>query len=415
MPGSNGHEGYEKSVLSNGVRVITEVMPQVRSLALGFWFNVGSRDEPEGLCGISHFLEHMNFKGTPRRNAAAIVRAIEERGGHLNAFTSKEVTCFHVRAIDSQLARTVDVIADITQNSIYDPEELERERRVILEELKSTEDSPDEWALEQFVRQVFGRHAMGQMIIGRRETISAIGHDQLIGYRTDNYCGNRLVIAASGSLDHKTVVKLVEHALSHKPGSPPKRVKPRNSKSGAVRQDLHSNTQQAHICWGCRSLPFDDPRKYALLTMNTILGGGASSRLFQRIRERNGLAYSVYSFLDSFFDTGMFGVYAGTEPKQAEKALRLIVKTVTELAEKSVPAAELKRTQDQLKGSLMLSLESPSARMHRLARLELHTGGFRPLEEVITQIEAVTSDDIKRLAEDLFMESTTYTTVLWPK
>ncbi len=405
---------YQRHELDSGIRVVTERMPQIRSLALGFWFNTGSRDEPDELSGISHFLEHMNFKGTRKRSAAAIVRQIEGRGGHLNAFTSKEATCYYARVIDSQLAPTLAVIADITRNSLYEPDDLERERKVILEELKNLEDTPDDLVFEQFEAQVFSGHSLGWSVLGQRESLQGIDQEKLIHYRNTHYTGPALVVAAAGNLEHNSLVRLVERHFDYAGDPPRPRTSPDNITAQLYRQDLYTNTQQAHICWGCRAYRYDDPRKYSLLVMNTLLGDGMSSRLFQNIRERHGLAYSVFSFFESYLDTGLFGVYAGTEPRSAKAVLRLIEHEVENLTQKPISNGLLERTKDQLKGNLLLGLESPTNRMYRLARMELYTGEWRSLDDVTACIDAVTVESVQEAACDLLTDKPLFNTILWP-
>ena len=414
MSAVDGKSNYQRTILDNGVRIVTETMPHVRSLATGFWFITGSRDESDDLAGIAHYLEHMNFKGTSRRSAGVIAREIEGRGGHLNAFTSKELTCYYARVVDEQLPRAVDVLADITHHSLYNPDEVEKERKVIIEELKSVEDSPDELIFEHFISHVFDGHPMGRSVLGTRESLSNINHDRLLNYSSERYNGPRVVIAAAGRLNHNRLARMIERRIKRKSSVQQIRTSPEEPEMGYHRLNSHTNTQQAHIIWGCRGLTYNDPRKYDLLVLNTLLGGGMSSRLFQRIRERHGLAYSVYSFLETYLDTGIFGVYAGTEPQQAEKTLALIVKELRELVRRPVSTRELQRTKDQLKGYLMLGLESPNSRMHRLARMEIYYNDWLPIDDVIASIDAVTSDDILAVAGSLFEQQATYTNILFP-
>lgn len=411
---SNKYHGFKRTVLNNGLRVVTEDMPNIRSLAIGLWFDSGSRDEPDELAGIAHFLEHMNFKGTDRRSAAAIARQIEGSGGHLNAFTSKEFTCYHARIVDQQLSRAVDILADITQNSTYKLDDVEKERGVILEELKSVEDTPDELIFEHFIAQLYNRHSMGRSVLGGRASLQTINRDKLINYRSVNYSPARMVVAVAGNIDHNRLVRMIEHRFPNKVTSRPDRVPPVEEAKKDQRQDLYTKTQQAHICWGCRAYPYGDNRKYSLLILNTLLGGGMSSRLFQHIRERHGLAYSVFSFIETYFDTGLFGIYAGTEPDQAERTLRMIRKELRETVRTPVSARTLQRTKDQLKGNLILGLESPGNRMHRLAKMELYASEWLSLDDVVDRIDAVTVEDIQKVVNDLFVERPNYTTLLLP-
>lgn len=404
---------YQKTTLDSGVTIVTEAMPNIRSLAIGFWFDTGSRDEPEELSGIAHFIEHMNFKGTPRRSAASIARQIEGRGGHLNAFTSREYTCYYARIVDEQLAKAVDVLADITQHSLFNQDEIDKERKVILEELKNVEDTPDDLVFEHFFAQIFANHPMGRSVLGNRETLNAIDHDGLSDYRLNQYTGSRAVIAAAGSLDHNRLVRMIERRFNKNIAPDRERIKP-SGNSAPPRQNHRTSTQQAHIIKGYRAFEYNNPEKYTLLVLNTLLGGGMSSRLFQEIREKHGLAYTVYSFLDTHLDTGIFGVYAGTEPKQAEKALKMITKELNRLCRIPVSGKALKRIKDQLKGNLIMGLESPGTRMHRLAKSIIYDADWITLDEIVNLIDNVTSDDIQRIARQLFDRQTSYTTVLLP-
>lgn len=405
---------WQKTVLDNGVRVVTEFIPHVRSLAIGFWFQFGSRDETEKLSGIAHFLEHMNFKGTPRRSAARIASEIEGRGGHLNAFTGKENTCYLARVIDEQTSKAVDVLADITFNSVYDPQEIERERNVILEEMKNIEDTPDEMVFEHFMAQTFGLHSLGRPIIGTRDSLARISRPDLVDYSEQTYRGQRMVVAAAGNLNHNRLVKMIERRCGTANSVPLNRQTHNGSVDKSSRQDLHTSTQQAHVVWGCQGLTYLDDRKYVLFIISTLLGGGMSSRLFQSVRERYGLAYSIYTFLETYSDSGLFGVYAGASPDQAEKALNLIEIEVFKLTRQPVSNRTLKTIKDQLKGNLLLGLESPSSRMHRLGKMEINYGAWVPIEDVIARIEQVTPEDILALAQELFRAQAIQTTILWP-
>jgi len=396
------------------LRIATEFIPHVRSIAIGFWFDTGSRDELEDYSGIAHFLEHMNFKGTARRSAGQIAREIEGRGGILNAFTSKEVTCYHARVVDEQTARAVDVLSDITHNSLFDPKEIDRERGVILEELKNVEDTADDLVFEHFMAQVFPQHPLGRSVLGNKQSLQTIHGENLSDFCTQTYHGKRVVIAAAGRLNHKRLVRMIEKRLGNTLGVDQNRTSPAFPDMKDQRQDLHTATQQAHILWGCRGLSYSDRRKYVLFILSTLLGGGMSSRLFQTVREKHGLAYSVYSFMDNYQDSGLFGIYAGTQPERAEEALELIKKEIHKLIAHPVSARELKRTKDQLKGNIMLGLESPNSRMHRLAKMEILTGSWVPIDDVIARIDEVTSEDIQSIAKELFEEQVLFTTVLWP-
>lgn len=411
-PPTNGV--YRKTELESGVRIVTEAMPHVRSLAIGFWFDTGSRDEPEELAGISHYLEHMNFKGTKDRSSQSIVRQVEGRGGHLNAFTSQENTCFYARVISEHLTNTVDVLADITQNSVYAEGEVDRERGVILEELKNVEDTPDEWVFDHFMQQMFPDHPMGRPVIGTRQALAKIGSKALHDYRARRYNGSRIIVAAAGHLNHDNLIKLLERRLKAESSDGSIRTLPATPESASTKLEVKTTTQQAHLVWGCRSYPYDNPHKYPLMILNTLLGGGASSRLFQNIREKHGLAYSVYSFHSNYSDCGVFGVYAGCEPKHAENTLSLVEKEIRQLTKAPISKRELTHYRDQLKGSLLLGLESPSSCMHRLAKMEMNTGKWYSVDEVVKQIDAVTPEQIHEVALELFEKQACYTTLLLP-
>lgn len=389
-------------------------MPQVRSLAIGVWFDTGSRDEPAELSGISHFLEHMNFKGTERRSAVKIARDIEGRGGSLNAFTSKEVTCFFARVVDEQLSRALDVLCDISLHSTFEQEEIDRERGVILEELKQVEDTPDDLVFEHFWQMMYEGHPLGTSVLGSRESLAGINRNELIDYRARHYNGSRVVIAAAGNLDHKRFVKMVERRFRIDSVEVPSRNRPELPEMGNFRTDHHTTAQQAHLIWGCRGFEYNDTRKYPLFVLNTLLGGGMSSRLFQNIREKRGLAYSVYSFFNSYLDSGLFGVYAGTDPSNTEQVLKLIKADLKKVVRKPLAPRELERIKDQLKGGLLLGLESSGSRMHRLAKMELYSNDYKSLDDVIERINSVTSEEIQSVAEDLFSKQATFTTVLLP-
>jgi len=406
--------GYQRTVLDNGVRIVTDHIPHVRSVSIGFWFDTGSRDEPPELAGIAHFLEHMNFKGTKLRSAARIAREIEGKGGNLNAFTSKEVTCYHAHVTDDHLVTAIDLLADITGHSVFDQREIDLERNVILEELKSVEDTPDELVFEYFVNQVFDPHSLSRPILGTRQTITAIQQENLKPYIDEYYGGSGLVVAAAGYLHHARIVRLLSKKLSTKSFEIQVRTPPQQNGSGFSRKDFHTVTQQTHIALGCQGLAYSDSQKFALLTLVTLLGGGMSSRLFQQIREKHGLAYTVYAFMESYHDTGLFGIYAGTSPEKADKTLKLIKKEMHTLTHNPVSARELNRTKDQLKGNIKLGLESPSNRMHRLAKMELFTHDWTSVDDIIARIDAVTAEDIINVANRMFVDQDTCATFLMP-
>lgn len=404
---------YEKTVLPGGLRIITERIPHVRSVSLGVWVQTGTRDETPEENGISHFIEHMMFKGTRRRKASDIAESLEAVGGHLNAFTGKELTCYYAHVIDEHLPLAIDVLADMLTESVIDNEEIVKEKSVIIEEINSVEDTPEDWIQDLFLRDIFPEHALGFSTLGTREVISTLTRDQLFAYSHRHYSQNRLLIAAAGNVDHAHLVSLIGDRFGALSVNGARIIVAPSEKQipSSVKEDECSQT---HICIGTRAMCFNDPRKFAFLVLNTLLGGGMSSRLFQLIREQHGLAYSVFSFHDFLCDTGVFGVYLGTDPDRAEKATALLRQELQRLREQPIPAAELERTINQLKGNLMLGLESTSSRMSRLAKMELYLGEYVTLDEVCESIENVTSEQIQQLALELFAEEQLTSTIIRP-
>ncbi len=405
---------YRKTVLSNGVRVVTEEIPFVRSVSVGLWVDSGSRDEKEGLNGISHFLEHMVFKGTERRSIADIARSLESVGGYLNAFTGKEHTCYYARALDEHLPLALDVTTDLLLHATFPAKELEKEKGVVIEELRNAEDDPDDLIHDITEKEVFGRHPLAMPVIGTERSVRAFRRADLVEHRQRFYTPDRLVVAAAGRLKHDALVELVERALgSLKPSRARRsRIKPQRQRGNEVR--LAKPIQQAHLCLGTVGFSVHQRERFPMLVMNTLLGDGMSSRLFQSIRERRGYAYSVYSYANTMTDTGTFGVYAGLDAKNIENVRTLVWNEFKTLRTRPVSAAELRRTKDQLKGSMMLNLESIPNRMMRLGGSELSLGRLPSLDTVLDSIEAVTSADILRVAETLFLPERFATVILEP-
>ncbi len=393
---------FEKTITDSGVRVITERFDNVRSVAVGLWFMAGSRDETPEQGGISHFLEHMMFKGTKKRSPLQIAREIEQVGGHLNAFTSKEVTAYYAHLLDERLPLAVDVLTDIASHSRFAEKEIEREKGVVLEEISGAEDAPDDVVHEDFSTLLFPEHSLGRPILGLRETVSAITRETLSAYWRERYSSDRCIVAAAGRVDHDKLVRMVEKRMELPSDSAPLRPTFDQRKPNTERHTRRKDIVQTHFCIGMRGYPFNDDRRFPFFLLNTVLGSGMSSRLFQRVRERNGLAYTIYSFHEAYADSGLFGVYAGAEDKQAAKAEKLIRKEMQKLVDKPLTKAELKRTKTQLKGALVLGLENVSTRMSRLARNEIFLGEFITLDDLIQRIEAVTTEQIQETARELF-------------
>ncbi len=406
---------YHKTVLPNGLCIVSEAIPYVRSISIGVWINVGSRDESESNNGISHFLEHMVFKGTERFTAPQIARSLERLGGYLNAFTTKEHTCYYARILDDHLRQAVDVLSDLVQNPKVPGSELEKEKGVILEELKNIEDDPDDLIHDYFDHNIFQKHPLGFPIIGRAETVKSFSRDDLFGYIHHHYVPERMVVSAAGNVDHDALVDLVGKCF-HKAKNSGSHIRrstgPRHSRP---RKDLFEKPiTQAHICLGTIGYGVKNRQRFTLLTLNTLLGEGMSSRLFQNIRERYGFAYSVYSFANLLSDTGNVGVYISTDTKNVDRSIELIYRELQKLRETPVSRAELARTKAQLKGSIMIGLESMSNRMMRLGSGEFYFNRCISLDEVLSSIDAVRIEDIQSVADKLFQFDLFSTVIITP-
>jgi predicted Zn-dependent peptidase len=392
----------KKSITKQGVRVLTEKMDGARSVAVGIWFKTGARDETEKEGGISHFLEHMMFKGTKKRTPLRIAREIEQVGGYLNAFTSKEITAYYAHLLDEHLPLAVDTLSDMMSYSNFANKMVERERGVILEEISSYEDTPDDVVHEDYVKLVFGDHPLGRPVLGTRDSVSSFTHDDLVRYWSTHYTPSRAVVVAAGNVDHDKLVKLIEKKLDIPTENEVKRTFTLPEKLESYKNTRRKEIVQAHLCLGAPGLSYSDHRRYSFFVMNTVLGAGMSSRLFQRVREKNGLAYSIYSFNESYNDTGLFGIYAGLEEKQVNKAEKMIKEELRKIIEIPLSKTELKRSKDQLKGGLILGLENVSARMNRLARMEIYLDRYHPLDELLTGIDSVTTEGIQEVANVIF-------------
>jgi len=402
-----------KTALQNGVRIVTQKMPYARSVSMGVWVNVGARDEAVLESGLSHFIEHMIFKGTQKRSAFQIAKEFDAIGGQTNAFTTMENTCYYARVIDSQTETMVDILSDIFVNSVFDPVEIDKERPVILQEIGMVEDSPDEFIHMLSGHNFWGENPLGRSILGTPENIARFDESTIKNFFLRLYQPDRIVISAAGNLDHNRLVKLVApvfETIQPRDGFP-QRITPR----GCSVVDLnHRNLEQLHICLSCRGLSITDPRRYASSLLNTILGGNMSSRLFQEIRERRGLAYSVYSFISSHVDTGMFGFYVGVHPRQARETTRLVLNEIDRIKNEPVDSRELKDAVEYTKGSLLLATESADNQMVRNAQNEIHFGEDIALDTIIEKIEAVTADQILDLANELFNRNQMTLTLLGP-
>ncbi|PQP35386.1 peptidase M16 [Desulfobacteraceae bacterium SEEP-SAG9] len=402
-----------KTILKNGVRILTKAMAHVRSVSMGVWVNVGARDEAVSESGLSHFIEHMIFKGTRKRTAFQIAKEFDAIGGQTNAFTTMETTCYHARIMDAHLETMVDILSDIFLNSVFDAEEVEKERPVIFQEIGMVEDSPEEYVHILSGNAYWGANGLGQSILGTRENIISFDAKVLKTFFHQYYKPDRIVISAAGNLTHDRFVDQVSPAFeSIQAGDAlPQRVTP-TGRSGV---ELYTKElEQVHVCLGTKGLSITDPRRYAFSLLNTILGGNMSSRLFQEIRERRGLAYAVYSFISSYVDTGMFGAYMGVDPKRAQNAINLILREMHKLKKKPVEPDELRHAKEFTKGGLLLASESVDNQMFRLAQNEIHLGYNIPLNEIVEKIETVTEEEILHLAEHLFQSDGLALTLLGP-
>ncbi|HET9698775.1 MAG TPA: pitrilysin family protein [Terriglobales bacterium] len=407
-----GLRNVRREVLSNGLTILTEEMPHVRSVSIGIWIKTGSRHESPEWNGISHFSEHMVFKGTKSRNAEQIAREVDSVGGNMDAFTAKECICFDVKVLDEHLPKALDILSDLVLNPVFDASELKRERGVILEEIKMDEDNPDYLVHEIFTQNFWKDHPLGKPILGTKETVKRFEQEILFDYYRRFFIPNNMIISVAGNLNHERFVDLVkEKFASLKAGpngfhqEPPKtqaRINMRNKKA----------LEQVQICIGVPSLAIGHEKRFASYILNTLLGGGMSSRLFQSVREKQGLAYAIYSELNPYRDTGCMCVYAGTSRENAQRVVQSVVGEFKTLKDQFVPAEELRRAKDQLKGSLMLSLESSTARMSNLARQELYFDRFYSMDEIIDRVEAVTTEDLKQLANQYFQPNCIAVTVL---
>src|ERR1700726_4554506 len=404
----------EREVLPNGLVLVAEHMPHMRSVAIGIWVRAGSRGEPSGLNGIAHFIEHMVFKGTERRSAEEIAREMDSVGGMLDAFTSKEQICFNAKVLDEHLPIAFDIIADLVLRPKFDSEDVKKERQVVLEEIKMDLDNPEYLLHEIFTRGFWPEHPLGRPILGTPETVRKFSRDALRKRFQHWFAPDRLVFSAAGNVTHERVLELVERefgglspAGQHEDGAAP-------STNAPIHLEPKRDLEQVHVCLGVPSVPLAHESRFGVAVMNNLLGGGMSSRLFQNIREKQGLAYAVFSELTPYSDAGMMTVYAGTAKETVGKVIDLVIKEFRDIKESPVTEEELLRAKNHLKGSLMLSLESTSARMSNLARQELYFGRFYSLDEILAAIETVTLDEVQALAHDFFRPEQIAVTVLGP-
>lgn len=390
---------FKKEYLSNGIPVVMEPLKNMRSVAIGIWVKVGSRNEALDENGISHFLEHMFFKGTHKRTAKDIAIEIDSLGGELNAFTSKENTAFYVKILDEYIEKGVELLSDIFLHSTFPEEDIEKEKRIIKEEIKMVEDTPDDYVHDLFNQTIWGDTGLGQSVLGRRETVKSFIRDDLITHIKKYYGIKDVIIACAGNFEPESLLVILNKNLgSLRRGSEP--VKDTHPLFNSRVEVFHKELSEAHVCMGVEGIPQASEERYSLSVLNTILGAGVSSRLFQEIREKRGLTYSIYSFVSSYFDTGIWGIYAGVGRKRVRELVELILEEANNLKD-TLTEVELERAKNHLKGNIVLGLESTGSRMNNIARQEIYYGRYYSPKEVMKEIDSIKLSQIKDLAEGL--------------
>jgi predicted Zn-dependent peptidase len=404
---------YRKDTLTNGIRVVSETLPKSRSVSIGVWVKVGSRHEPEEIGGTSHFIEHLFFKGTEKRTAKDIAIEMDSIGGEMNAFTSQETTTYYAKVVDEHLPVAIDILSDILLHSKFDPLEMEKERKVILEEIKGVEDTPDDYIHELFTNTVWAGNSLGRPILGTRDTIKALKHKDIVSYIDNYYSPKEIVISVAGNFEHVRLIELLNASFGKlaRGGIAKKEVTPGFTQAIAVKK---KQLEQVQICIGCKGMHYTHEDRFVLSALNTVMGNSMSSRLFQEIREQNALAYSIYSYVTSYRDTGLLTVYAGASPSNALEVVRLVIKEFKKIKDEGITPAEETRVRNQIKGSLVLSLESSTSHMSRLARQEIYFGKYLSMDDIIKGVEKVTAEQVQRLAGQLFTRENISLTILGP-
>ncbi|MGQ0667400.1 MAG: M16 family metallopeptidase [Nitrospiraceae bacterium] len=406
---------YRKLILDNGVRLVTERIPTLKSVTVGLWVDTGSRDENPGQAGYSHFIEHMFFKGTTTRSATDISREIDALGGEMNAFTTRETTTFYVKVLDQHLPKALDLLSDLFHRSRFGTKEIEKEKQVVLEEIRMVQDDPEDLVQELHTELVMGGHPLGRPILGQESTIARLRREDLLDYIETHYRPQEMVLAVAGNFDQRQLEQTIARAFGRRrqaASAQPRKRWPPEVCGGVMMK--RKPLEQVHLCVGLKGIAANHNDRYAAYVLNSVLGGSVSSRLFQEIREKRGLAYSIYSCLSGYSDGGTITIYAGTRAREVERVVDLIRREVRKMATHGVERAELKRTKDQMKGSLMLSLESSHSRMNKLAKDELIAGGHTSLEDMLSEIETITEQQVLRLAQDLLAPETMALTGLGP-
>ncbi len=404
---------YKKTVLKNGVRIISKQLDHLRSVSLGIWVDAGSRDEDRSENGTAHFIEHMIFKGTPKRNSHQIAKELDAIGGLSNAFTGKENTCFYARVLGKDFNLLADILADIFLDSEFDPDDVERERQVILQEINMVQDSPNDNIHELFSHFLWMNHPIGMSVLGTDRTVSAIKREHILKYIKRFYVPEKILVAAAGNADHRSVVSFFSPLFERldRGNHIPERTAPHTNAGISTNfKDL----EQVHICMGGEAVPLAGEKRFACAIFNTILGGNMSSRLFQEIREKRGLAYSVYSFVSAYLDTGLLGVYVATDQQNVNPALESIQTEVTKIIKGQVPESDLRAAKDHLIGGIYLASESAENQMMRIAKNEFVFGRYVGCEELVSDIKKVTVDQVVEMADDIFRDDKISLTTLGP-
>jgi predicted Zn-dependent peptidase len=404
---------YRKDTLSNGIRVVSETLPKSRSVSIGVWVKVGSRHEPEKIGGVSHFIEHLFFKGTEKRTAKDIAIEMDSIGGEMNAFTSQETTTYYAKVVDEHLPVAIDILSDILLGSRFDPVEMEKERKVILEEIKGVEDSPDDYIHELFTSTVWPDNPLGRPILGTKDSIKDLEHKDIMSYIEHYYSPKEIIISVAGNFEHARLIELLNESFGtfSRTGVPKDEVTPAFTHAVRVKK---KQLEQVQVCIGCKGLQYTHEDRFVISALNTVLGNSMSSRLFQEIREQNALAYSIYSYVTSYRDTGLLTVYAGTDPSNTLEVVRLVIKELRKISDEGVSHAEETRVRNQIKGSLVLSLESSNSHMSRLARQEMYFGKYLSMDDIIKGVEKVTAEKVRLLARQLFTKENISLTILGP-
>jgi predicted Zn-dependent peptidase len=408
----DNERNIRRTVLPNGLTILTEKMDHIRSVAMGVWIRAGSRHEMPEINGISHFVEHMVFKGTKSRSAQNIAREVDAIGGNLDAFTGKETVCFNIKVLDEHVPVALDVLSDLVLNPIFASDEITRERGVILEEIKMDEDNPDYLVHEIFTQAFWKDHPLGKPILGTKETVKRFERDTLCSFYGQRFHGSNMIFSAAGNIDHDVFVEQVTRRFESLPaGESLTAVVPPKTAARIILKNKKA-LEQVQLCLGVPAPAIADESRYVTLVLNTILGGGMSSRLFQTVREERGLAYSIYSDLNPYSDTGSLCVYAGTSSDRAIQVVQLVMEQFRRLKNEPLPTDELRRAKDQLKGNLLLSLESSMSRMSNLARQQMHFNYFFGMQEILDKVEAITEDQVLAMANHLFQPELVAVTLL---